>query len=485
MENSPHDYDHESDSDEKKDSKKKKKAETLGSFLVTSKKEEKNDKKVKTEEKKAEPSAPEAKEAEDTGEKLSEEEKHFVEREYVQAYSQEDLVPMNAEEEAVHAAVEEFRGHVQDGMDSEDALEATLSNIAMPENIAENQDAEQNDFIAETFTESQDETQENDTSRKPASNVSFNTFIPAASLAFDFMPSSQEKPAREAVAESSELHMQEEAGITENLQTGLMIGGIVGFLAGRRAGKANGEDRDESVKQKLHQEVKELGRQIKEKEEIIRHTVRSRISNEHQLQPRSNEAHLRNNPEAPKIISLDKKEDVIFTRENSSKKPIEVAPKVDKNYKKLNRAELMQISRKIHVEGANLKQMYDSHLISEKGLRRLVAEYLRGGNLPKALKREMVQREIDFERDPVLRDQDIRHVENVATANELESMIEKATSTLPYSAGGSLSFEKPIESEERREDKPRPSMEKIIDTSLVATIITLSIAVIILLIRNY
>ena len=51
-----------------------------------------------------------------------------------------------------------------------------------------------------------------------------------------------------------------------------------------------------------------------------------------------------------------------------------------------------------------MRQIYETHLVGERGLRRLVAEHLRGGDLNKALRREIVEREIDFERDPALRD---------------------------------------------------------------------------------
>lgn len=70
----------------------------------------------------------------------------------------------------------------------------------------------------------------------------------------------------------------------------------------------------------------------------------------------------------------------------------------------LNRSELLSLSEKIIVEGSSLRQIYETKLVGEHGLRRLVAEYMRGGDIKKALRQEIVEREIDFERDPDLRD---------------------------------------------------------------------------------
>jgi hypothetical protein len=70
----------------------------------------------------------------------------------------------------------------------------------------------------------------------------------------------------------------------------------------------------------------------------------------------------------------------------------------------VSREELMDISSKITVDGTSLRQAYETHLIGENALRRLVAEHVRGGNLHDALRAEIMQHEIDFERDPQMRD---------------------------------------------------------------------------------
>ena len=65
------------------------------------------------------------------------------------------------------------------------------------------------------------------------------------------------------------------------------------------------------------------------------------------------------------------------------------------------------------------------HLIGEKGLRRVVAEYLRGGDFMKALKRELLEKEKDFERDPKLRDQ-ASTLPVAAQSTQLDNLLHKS-----------------------------------------------------------
>jgi hypothetical protein len=85
--------------------------------------------------------------------------------------------------------------------------------------------------------------------------------------------------------------------------------------------------------------------------------------------------------------------------------PTAPALKVEKNVDTMARAELLALSDKIIIDGASLRQVYETRLVGERGLRRLISEHLQGGNVKKLLRKEIVEREIDFERDPAMRDQ--------------------------------------------------------------------------------
>lgn len=94
------------------------------------------------------------------------------------------------------------------------------------------------------------------------------------------------------------------------------------------------------------------------------------------------------------------------SRAAESKMGVESAPRElgGRRIDTISRAELLEISEKIIIDGSNLRQIYETHLIGERGLRRLVAEYMRGHDLHEPLKHEVVEHEIDFERDPAMRD---------------------------------------------------------------------------------
>ncbi|HZL08309.1 MAG TPA: hypothetical protein VFC50_03885 [Candidatus Dormibacteraeota bacterium] len=107
------------------------------------------------------------------------------------------------------------------------------------------------------------------------------------------------------------------------------------------------------------------------------------------------------------------------------------APVSEKRISTISRAELLSMSEQIMIDGSSLRQIYESHLIGERGLRRLVAEHLEGRDLRKALRQEVVEREIDFERDPDVRDIIPQEVPKSMVASgqgkqALDELLEKA-----------------------------------------------------------
>lgn len=74
----------------------------------------------------------------------------------------------------------------------------------------------------------------------------------------------------------------------------------------------------------------------------------------------------------------------------------------------MSRSELLDISEEIIIDNTTLRHVYDTHLIGENGLRRLVYEQMRGGDLRQALHHEILEHETGFERDPQLRHQPLK-----------------------------------------------------------------------------
>ena len=87
-----------------------------------------------------------------------------------------------------------------------------------------------------------------------------------------------------------------------------------------------------------------------------------------------------------------------------SGKPQAEAAIAGQNVETIPRAVLLTLSEQVIIDGSSLRQIYETHLVGEQGLRRLMAEHIHGGDLKKALRREIVERQIDFERDPAVRD---------------------------------------------------------------------------------
>ncbi len=81
----------------------------------------------------------------------------------------------------------------------------------------------------------------------------------------------------------------------------------------------------------------------------------------------------------------------------------------------MSRSELLELSDEITIDNTTLRHIYDTHLIGENGLRRLLYEHMSGGNLREALQHEILEHETDFERDPQLRHQSPFKSESSAT----------------------------------------------------------------------
>jgi len=160
------------------------------------------------------------------------------------------------------------------------------------------------------------------------------------------------------------------------------------------------------------------------------------------------------------------------------------SPKEDqkdgKHIDTLSRAELLSLSEKIVIDGSNLRQIYETHLVGERGLRRLIAEYLREGDLRKALRQEVMEREIDFERDPVLRDTAPQfEADGLPGKKALNEFLEKAVSSVNDSNEEAAFFKAraTYEAEELQRHKKRRT---VIDVVLAAFIATLILFIIIL-----
>lgn len=153
----------------------------------------------------------------------------------------------------------------------------------------------------------------------------------------------------------------------------------------------------------------------------------------------------------------------------------------------LNRADLMSLSEKIVIDGSNLRQIYETHLIGERGLRRLVAEYLHGGDLKQALRGEVIERERDFERDPAVRDmipdQTVSGSNDAGSTNSAKAALDELLEKAEASSGGmseEAAFFKARAQYEAKELHQHKQHRRTMDVGVVAIILILLILVVVL-----
>lgn len=214
---------------------------------------------------------------------------------------------------------------------------------------------------------------------------------------------------------------------------GLLVGGIVGYFIGRRRGRIKTEKRLLPIQKKLEEEVGALYAHIAQKEVQVRRLVRERAETE-QLQVQQGKAHAselaqalessQSPREAIKQSPLRTKETVrarhndptehlglmtIKALETEPLKPprpekiVEVKP-LKQSIETMPRDQLLELSEQVVVGATTLRRVFETNLISERGLRRAVAEHRTGGDVRRVLAEELLIKEMSYERDPLVRD---------------------------------------------------------------------------------
>ncbi len=190
--------------------------------------------------------------------------------------------------------------------------------------------------------------------------------------------------------------------------TALLVGGAVGYLVGRRRGRINTEKELNTLEKRMTVKVEAIERIIIGKEQQIREMVREKIP---ASTVRSKEAALKPSIPAKEmlgVVSLKAIEAIEATPPKQVVKPEKFAskkptPEKIVSIQTMSRAEVLELSENIQVGSTNLRRVYETNLIGERSLRRLIEAKGRGGDIRAMLEREMVEKEMSYERDPRLR----------------------------------------------------------------------------------
>lgn len=148
----------------------------------------------------------------------------------------------------------------------------------------------------------------------------------------------------------------------------------------------------------------------------------------------------------------------------------------------MGRDELLMLSASIVIDGASLRQVYETHLISEKGLRRIIAEHLAGGDVARILRRELIEREIDFERDPLLRDRARKSIIGAGNGKKALHSLLASAGALPIEEQTTAPKTKAVTT--RASKAHRRKYQPLVDVILGATIVVLASVVTYLLING-
>lgn len=275
----------------------------------------------------------------------------------------------------------------------------------------------------------------------------------------------------------------------------LLVIGLVGYLIGRRRGRIRTEKKLLPVQRKLEKQVKQLQEDLTYKERQLvavkarRQLVEARpiVVPAERTQPGRSETRLGMKKPAPAerlghmVIAAE------APRKTSERASAEKSSSIRSSFRAervpdMSRSELLELSEKILVEGATLRSIYESRLIGERQLRYLVSEYLQGKDIRKDLRHEMVEHEIDFERDPILRDRVRSHLTSDSSAvGGLGAMLAKAGITTDDEQDPTL--KRQIQKESARQETLRRKNHRqrvIADTALATAVVVLAVVVAIL-----
>ena len=465
-------YDKDDDDDlESSKSKKKRSAEGLAQLFTKSEAEPEAEKKPESlwewlgseKKEKAEDTAAElpeiASEAEAPLEELAPAEEQFVEREIVKQLPPIETQPTADEAEQIaDQAVETFRDKVvAEGLDSDTALAETLE-LLEPEAETEEAEPERADEAPQEFDPDaalslRAPAEEKPEDPKPDAAGGGSSTPPPPTSPRGSSPPAGGGPGGPIPRAAAPLPPEPGTRIIERVEYvegdtagAFFLGGILGYLIGRRRGRIRTEKKLKPVQKKLERQVKNLKTELENKEFQIRQAATEKVRQQgRQAAERLVQANAERRPGRQEALEANQLHgklpperigSVLMNVEAADSNPnVERAPALsaDRYTEDLSTRDLIELSGKIVVEGTTLRKLYENKQLGERGLRRVVLEHLRGGNVRKRLRKELLEHEIDFERDPILRDRAQEALEGGGHAG-LTQLLQKAEASLPSQA---------------------------------------------------
>lgn len=171
----------------------------------------------------------------------------------------------------------------------------------------------------------------------------------------------------------------------------VVAGGILGYLLGRRRGRIKTEEKLMPVQKKLETEVKELKSKITEREDKVRRLIRD----QHEKTPIDKEKAVAKLNERSE--NRQKKERFKEQRSETLTRPQQPEARAAKPFEQLQFVELLAIAKEIEFAGVDLKTMYEQGRVDMVGLKRIVKEYMQGGNFETEIQRNLTPEKVSYQ----------------------------------------------------------------------------------------
>ncbi len=252
---------------------------------------------------------------------------------------------------------------------------------------------------------------------------------------------------------------------------------LVESLFQRREPRLKNKSIDHQLKERLNQRVFKLTENI--------------LTNEQKIRQLSKDMNVVKKAEMPIIYQKLKTEHLAQKEiEKSKKVSLESVPedKIDTKKKiiqKLGTKEILNVASKIEIDKISIKKLYLKRLISEKGLRRIVEAYFRGMDIKAVLKKELIQKEIDFERDPLLRDRGVDLGDYRPEKINIDKLIKiKGISWDDQKVVKTSSSSIPKQESRTSPRTTKGAVPKLIDFIVISLLLILSVIVLLILIEK-
>jgi hypothetical protein len=248
----------------------------------------------------------------------------------------------------------------------------------------------------------------------------------------------------------------------DNAGSALLAGGILGYMLGRRRGRIKTERKMKAVSKRLEGQIRQTQERIDAQDNVVRQQAREQYRQAERL----SKVEAAPKAETPKTAAVE-------ALQRST------PPEAVRN---MQQPELLALAEKIDVDGTSLRTIFEARQITEPGLRRIAGEYMRGGDVKKAVQQERMVKEMQFERDPQMRDRLAASYAEVDAAQP-QSAQQGLASLLGSPVQAAQATQASLEPTAPSDKPDKKSGQQVLISAWVAFVVVLVIIIVVLVLR--